>query len=69
MLIGIVGFGILSGVLGAAMTLAGFGSVVLAFLAYVVFGSLGAVLFAVAVAQRGGVASDLEDVAPEARQN
>lgn len=51
-MIGIVGFGILSGLLGAMMVMGGFGSVPLAFLAYAVFGSLGATLYVVAVAYR-----------------
>jgi NADH:ubiquinone oxidoreductase subunit 4 (subunit M) len=52
MIVGIVGFGILSGLLGALMVLGGFGSIVLAVVAYAVFGSLGASLYAVAMAHR-----------------
>ncbi|QYK42469.1 MAG: hypothetical protein KF887_04935 [Paracoccaceae bacterium] len=59
MLIGLVAFGTISGLLAAAMVLGSVGSFGLAFLAYGVFGSLGATLFAVAMAQR--VASPDED--------
>lgn len=52
MLVGILGFGILSGLLGAMMVMGGIGSVPLAVLAYAVFGSLGATLYAVAMAHR-----------------
>jgi hypothetical protein len=52
MIVGIVGFGILSGLLGALMVMGGFGSIPLALIAYAVFGSLGATMYAVAMAHR-----------------
>lgn len=68
MLIGVIGFGILSGCLGAVMALAGFGSVLLALLAYAVFGSLGAILFAVAATQRPDIEMDAETQADSTTQ-
>jgi hypothetical protein len=62
MLVGIVGFGILSGLLAAMMVMGGFGSILLAILAYAVFGSLGATLYAVAMAHRQSFSRD-EDMA------
>lgn len=52
MLIGILAFGIVSGLLAGLMTLGAGGSVLLALLAYAVFGSLGAMLWATAALRR-----------------
>ncbi len=52
MLIGILGFGIVSGLLAATMAWQVTASLLLTFLAYSIFGSLGAVLYASAAALR-----------------
>lgn len=61
MLVGILGFGMISGLLSAAMVLGGIGSYALAFLAYAVFGSLGAILYAVAASRRQQIGDDAEE--------
>lgn len=52
MLIGIIAFGIVSGLLAGVMTMGAGGTLGLAVLAYALFGSLGAVLWATAALRR-----------------
>lgn len=61
MIVGMMAFGIASGLLAGMMTLGAGGSWLLALLAYATFGSLGAVLWATASLRRDATLSQTSD--------